>query len=108
MMMFMMKQLHYIITIMLLVFMSSAVQAVEIIDHKGAYDAKVVDGKIYNDDGQYAGMITPEGKMYNEQGQYTGQIKNQTLLDRNGAAKAYIRDGKIYDKEGNYTGRLKR
>ncbi|RKZ93519.1 MAG: hypothetical protein DRQ43_08035 [Gammaproteobacteria bacterium] len=103
-----MKQVYYIIAIMLLVFMSSPVQAIEIIDNKGNYDAKLVDGKIYNDDGQYAGMITPDGKMYNEQGQYTGQIKNETLIDRNGAAKAYIRDGKIYDKEGRYKGRLKR
>jgi len=103
-----MKQVHYIITIMLLVFMSSPVQAVEIIDHKGAYDARLVDGKIFNDAGQYAGMITPDGKMYNEQGQYTGQIKNQAVIDRNGAAKAYIRDGKIYDEEGRYKGRLKR
>lgn len=101
---FIMKQLY---SIMLFILMSSSVQAIELIDKKGAFDSKLFQGKIYNDRGKYTGMITPEGKMYDETGQFTGQIKNQTILDQNGDTKAFIRDGKIYDTEGNYKGRLK-
>lgn len=103
-----MKQVRSIITIVLLMFISTAIHAIEIIDKEGAFDAKTFDGKIYNDRGKYTGMITSEGKMYDEQGHFTGQIRGQTILDKNGDTKAFIRDGKIYDKEGNYRGRLKR
>ena len=102
-----MKLLPSIITIMLLISMCSAVQAVELIDNKGAFDSKTFDGKIYNDRGKYTGMITPEGKMYDEEGNFTGHIRGQTILDQNGDAKGFIREGKIYGKEGNYKGRLK-
>lgn len=95
-------------TFILLLFISSSAQAIELIDKEGAYDAKAVNGKIYNDTGHYTGMITSEGKMYDKEGQFTGQIKGGNILDQNGDIKAYIRDGKIYDKAGHYTGRLKR
>lgn len=103
-----MKHVRSIITIVLLVFMSISVQAIELIDKKGAFDSKTFDGKIYNDRGKYTGMITPEGKMYDAEGQFTGQIRGQSILDQNGGTKGFIRDGKVYDKEGNYKGRLKR
>ena len=103
-----MKHVPSIITIILLIFMSAPVQAIELIDKKGSFDSKTFDGKIYNDRGKYTGMITPEGKMYDADGNFTGQIKSQAILDQNGEPKGYIREGKIYDKEGNYTGRLKR
>lgn len=103
-----MKYVRYIISIALLMLISISVQAIELIDKKGAFDSKIFDGKIYNDRGKYTGMITPDGKMYDAEGQFTGQIRGQTILDQNGEAKSIIRDGKIYDIEGNYKGRLKR
>ena len=103
-----MKQIHRIITIILLLFMSNSVQAIELIDKKGALDSKTVDGKIYNDRGKYTGMITPEGKMYDEKGKFTGQIRGQSILDQNGNSKGFIREDKIYDTDGKYKGRLKR
>jgi hypothetical protein len=96
-----------ITTSILLLLIGSSVQAIEIINDKGSLDAKVFDGKIYNDRGRYTGMITPEKKMYNEKGEFTGQIKNNSIIDMNGNVKGFIRDGKIYDKEGAYTGQLK-
>jgi len=103
-----MKKIHPVITIILLVFMSIPVQAIELIDKKGALDSKTFDGKIYNDQGKYTGMITPEGKMYDEKGKFTGQIKGQSILDQKGDSKGFIREGKIYGTEGKYKGRLKR
>ena len=103
-----MKKIHPAITIILLVFMSISVQAIEIIDKKGALDSKIFEGKIYNDQGKYTGMITPEGKMYDAKGKFTGQIRGQSILDQNGNSEGFIREGKIYDQEGKYKGRLKR
>ncbi|MCU7940688.1 MAG: hypothetical protein KZQ64_11775 [gamma proteobacterium symbiont of Bathyaustriella thionipta] len=103
-----MKTRHSIMVILLLLSISLSAQAVELIDKKGTFDSKAFDGKIYNDRGKYTGMITPEGKMYDAEGQFTGQIKNQAILDSNGAPKGFIRDGKIYNTDGSYKGRLKR
>ena len=103
----MMKKILSITTIALLLIMSIPVQAIELIDKKGSFDAKIFDGKIYNDRGQYTGMITPEGKMYDKDGQFTGQIKGQSIIDKDGDTKGFIREGKIYGKDGHYKGRLK-
>ena len=92
---------------MLLMLISIPVQAIELIDKKGSFDSKTFNGKIYNAQGKYTGMITPEGKMYDEQGNFTGQIRGQSILEKNGETKGFIREGKIYDKDGNYKGRLK-
>lgn len=81
---------------------------VELMDEKGAFKSKLFEGKIYNDRGQYTGMITSEGKMYDPEGNFTGQIKNQSILNSDGTPKGYIRDGKIYNQDGLLQGQLKR
>lgn len=94
--------------VLLLIMSSSFSYAIEVISPSGNFEAKVFDGKIYNDRGKYTGMITAEGKMYDQDGNFTGQIKNNSILDRDGSYKGVIRDGKIYDKDGIYQGQLKR
>jgi len=79
---------------------SLTVQAVEVIDEHGQLKNTLTEDKLYNAQGQYQGMITPERKMYNEKGNFSGQINNNAIIDEKGEAKAYIRDGKIYDTEG--------
>lgn len=102
-----MLAIRSVLLFVLMFTMSLSVQAIELIDNKGALNSKVFGGKIYNDRGRYTGMITSEGKMYDKEGKFTGQIKDKSILDASGHIKGFIRDAKIYDKDGNYTGRLK-
>ena len=87
--------------------MSNAVYALEMVDKHGAYESRLMNGKIYNDRGQYSGMITSRGRMYDKDGNFIGQIRGQNILNSDGTPRAYIRDNKIYAPDGNYQGRLK-
>ncbi len=91
----------------LILFLSGSVYALELMDKHGAYDSRLMNGKIYNDRGQYTGMITSRGKMYDKDGNFIGQIRGQNILNSDGTPRAYIRDNKIYAPDGSYKGQLK-
>lgn len=93
---------------LLLMIVSTTSHAIDVVSPTGDFQSKLFGGKIYDDRGNYTGMITAEGKMYDKDGKFTGQIKNQSILDRDGSYRGVIRGGKVYDKDGLYEGQLKR